>query len=184
MAIRGRFQLVTIVRVNAVAGTARVDNNATISLIRRKPPRRRVDSIGMKISKRLAGATIGLGLLAGCANDAGNGALIGGGVGALAGGIIGHQTGHAMGGALIGGAIGAGTGALIGHASDENKIDKQRQYDRGYDDARADGRYTGSPAPSSGYYSSSETTRSSLGSGGYQSSRTVTQSSTSTTYYR
>ena len=144
----------------------------------------------MKISLRIAAAMAMVGLSAGCANDAGNGALIGGGIGALAGGIIGNQSGHSMGGALIGGAIGAGSGALIGHASDENKIKQQKEYDRGYDDARSDGsyrsdgRYRAAPAPNSGYYSSSETTRTSVGSGGYQRSRTVTETSSSTTYYR
>lgn len=184
MSIRGRFHLVTVVRVRQRDRRDDGDNNARISLIRRKRPSGRVDSKGMKISKRLAGATIGLGLLTGCANDAGNGALIGGGVGALAGGIIGHQSGHTAGGALIGGAIGAGTGALIGHASDENKIKQQKQYDRGYEDARSDASYRSAPAPSSGYYSSSETTRTSVGNGGYRSSRTTTETSSSTTYYR
>jgi uncharacterized protein YcfJ len=80
----------------------------------------------------------------GCESDTGNGALIGGGIGALAGGVIGHQSGNTTGGALIGGAVGAGTGALVGHASDENKKDQRRSYERGYDEGRRD--------TSSGYY--------------------------------
>ena len=57
----------------------------------------------------------------GCDSDAGNGALIGGGVGAGTGAIIGHQSGKTGQGALIGGAIGAGTGYLIGNAQDKKK---------------------------------------------------------------
>ncbi len=44
----------------------------------------------------------------------GEGAGIGGTVGAIAGGIIGFQSGHPFQGAAIGGAIGAGTGAVVG----------------------------------------------------------------------
>ena len=44
----------------------------------------------------------------------GEGAGIGGTVGAIAGGIIGFQSGHPLQGAVIGGAIGGGTGALVG----------------------------------------------------------------------
>jgi uncharacterized protein YcfJ len=44
----------------------------------------------------------------------GEGAGIGGTVGAIAGGIIGFQTGHPFQGAAIGGAIGGGTGAVVG----------------------------------------------------------------------
>jgi len=44
----------------------------------------------------------------------GEGAGIGGAVGALAGGIIGYQSGHPLQGAAIGGAVGAGTGAVVG----------------------------------------------------------------------
>jgi uncharacterized protein YcfJ len=98
--------------------------------------------------KKSVAALFAVSLIAGCQNDAGNGALIGGGVGALAGGIIGHQSGHTGAGALIGGAVGAGSGALIGHASDENKLDKQREYDRGYQSGQRN-----SSASSSGYYS-------------------------------
>lgn len=137
----------------------------------------------MKQSKTLSLlATAGLLLgSAGCANDAGNGALIGGGVGALAGGIIGHQSGHTGAGALIGGAVGAGSGALIGHASDEKKLAKQREYDRGYEDAqRASYRQTPSQTPSSGYSSYSETTRTGVGTGGYYSSKSSTATKSET----
>jgi len=44
----------------------------------------------------------------------GEGAGIGGTVGAIAGGIIGFQSGHPFQGAAIGGAIGGGAGALVG----------------------------------------------------------------------
>lgn len=44
----------------------------------------------------------------------GEGAGIGGTVGAIAGGIIGFQSGHPFQGAVIGGAIGGGTGAVVG----------------------------------------------------------------------
>jgi hypothetical protein len=176
---------VTVVRLRQGVGTSRGDKKPLFSLFSRESTCRGVDLTRMNTRTHLACLTIGLATLTGCANDAGNGALIGGGVGALAGGIIGHQSGHTAGGALIGGAIGAGTGALIGHASDENKIKQQKEYDRGYEDARGDASYRSSPQPSSGYYSSSETTRTSVGSGGYRSSRTTTEtSSTSTTYYR
>ncbi len=69
--------------------------------------------------------------ITGCASKAGNGALIGGGVGALAGGIIGNQShGHAAGGAVIGGLVGAGAGALIGNEMDKSD---QRERDRDRD---------------------------------------------------
>ncbi len=53
----------------------------------------------------------------GCASNKtriGEGAGIGGAVGALAGGIIGYQSGHPLQGAAIGGVIGGGTGAVVG----------------------------------------------------------------------
>jgi hypothetical protein len=54
-----------------------------------------------------------------------NGALAGGGLGALTGAIIGSQSGHTAGGAAIGGAVGALAGGLIGNAEDrtERKIE-------------------------------------------------------------
>lgn len=58
--------------------------------------------------------------VAGCqqANHTGNGALIGGGLGAATGAVIGNVTGHAGGGALIGAAAGAAAGGLVGNAAD------------------------------------------------------------------
>jgi len=56
-------------------------------------------------------------VVCGCATNktrVGEGAGIGGTVGAIAGGIIGFQSGHPIQGAAIGGAIGAGAGALVG----------------------------------------------------------------------
>jgi hypothetical protein len=47
-------------------------------------------------------------------NNAGEGAAVGGGLGALAGGIIGHQSHDTAAGMLIGGAVGAVTGAAVG----------------------------------------------------------------------
>ena len=58
-----------------------------------------------------------VGLVSGCAENQtkiGEGAAIGGILGAAAGGIIGHQTHDDGAGVLIGGAIGAGTGAVVG----------------------------------------------------------------------
>ena len=101
----------------------------------------------------IVSAVTAVGLLlgsAGCQSDAGNGALIGGGIGALAGTIIGHQSGNGVGGALIGGAVGAGTGALVGHASDERKEAKREAYDKGYAEAQRDNARTTSARE--GYY--------------------------------
>ncbi len=56
-------------------------------------------------------------VISGCAENktrVGEGAGIGGILGAAAGGIIGYQSGHGLEGALIGGAAGAGGGALVG----------------------------------------------------------------------
>jgi len=60
---------------------------------------------------------------AGCSNlnHTENGALAGGGLGALIGAIIGHQTGHAAGGAAIGALAGGVTGGLIGNAEDSHE---------------------------------------------------------------
>lgn len=55
--------------------------------------------------------------MAGCeTTPAGEGAVLGGALGAGTGAIIGHQSGHAGEGALIGAGIGALSGALIGNA--------------------------------------------------------------------
>ena len=132
-------------------------------------------------SPALAALMVASTIFVGCQSDAGNGALIGGGVGALAGGIIGHQSGHAVGGALIGGAVGAGTGALIGHASDEHKKDKREAYDRGYDDAQRSNASSYRSQPTAGYTQYSETTRTSAGTGGYH--RSSERSYSSGEYY-
>jgi hypothetical protein len=50
-----------------------------------------------------------------------NGALAGGGIGALTGALIGHQSGHTAGGAAIGGAVGALAGGLIGNSQDQTE---------------------------------------------------------------
>ena len=68
--------------------------------------------------------TAGLGLslaIAGCANDAQTGALLGAGAGAATGAIIGHQSGETGEGAAVGGAGGAGAGYIIGNESDKAK---------------------------------------------------------------
>lgn len=77
---------------------------------------------------------------AGCESKAGNGALIGAGVGALAGGVIGNNTGsgHTAGGALIGAGAGAIAGGLIGHGMDESDRKKEEarytsDYDKNFD---------------------------------------------------
>lgn len=58
--------------------------------------------------------------LAGCRNlnHAGNGALVGTGLGAATGAIIGNQSGHREGGAVLGAATGALVGGLLGDAED------------------------------------------------------------------
>ena len=73
-------------------------------------------------------STVGFGI-AGCASNAGNGALIGGATGAGLGAIIGHNShGNTAGGAVIGGAVGAVSGALIGGAIDQQQT-QQRAFD-------------------------------------------------------
>jgi len=67
---------------------------------------------------------------AGCASNAGNGALIGGAAGAGAGAIIGHNShGRTGSGALIGGAVGAIGGALVGGEMDREQAE-QREAER------------------------------------------------------
>ncbi len=66
----------------------------------------------------------------GCASNktrVGEGAGIGGLVGAAAGGIIGHQSGHGVEGALIGGAIGAAGGSAVGAQMEKSTPDPQVQ---------------------------------------------------------
>lgn len=58
----------------------------------------------------------------GCASNKtriGEGAAIGGGLGAIAGGVIGNQSGHTVEGAVIGGALGATGGAVAGAQVDK-----------------------------------------------------------------
>jgi outer membrane protein OmpA-like peptidoglycan-associated protein len=59
--------------------------------------------------------------LAGCASTSSTqeGAVIGGGAGAVIGGIIGNQTGSTARGAIIGAAVGGAAGALIGRQMDQ-----------------------------------------------------------------
>jgi len=69
-------------------------------------------------------------VVCGCASNKtkiGEGAGIGGTVGAIAGGIIGFQSGHPLQGAAIGGAVGAGTGALVGSQIKKPTQDTQSQ---------------------------------------------------------
>ena len=96
---------------------------------------------GMKmksIAKQLILATAVFGFaigLGGCQNDAQNGALIGGGLGAIGGAVIGNQV-HGQSGE--GAAIGAGLGALGGYIIG-NEQDKQRYRNSGsyyHDDTR------------------------------------------------
>ena len=71
----------------------------------------------MKYVFYLSVLTVFLMGITGCAENKtriGEGAGIGGLLGAAAGGIIGHQSGHGWEGALIGGAAGATGGAVVG----------------------------------------------------------------------
>jgi hypothetical protein len=65
--------------------------------------------------------------LAGCASDphTGEGAVLGGLLGAGTGALVGAATGHAAAGAAIGAGAGALAGAAIGHSQDD--IDKQNR---------------------------------------------------------
>jgi uncharacterized protein YcfJ len=97
---------------------------------------------------------LGLGA-AGCANNAQNGALIGGGAGALLGGVVGnnvrhghghHRHGHTAEGALIGAGVGAVGGYIIGNEMDKKEQrDRERYYD--YDRRYDDRRYEPAPPP-------------------------------------
>jgi hypothetical protein len=85
---------------------------------------------------------------AGCASNAGNGALIGGATGAGLGAVIGHQShGNTVGGAVVGGAVGAIAGALVGGEVDRQQA-QQRAYDRPYEE-----RYYYAEPPPRYYYS-------------------------------
>lgn len=60
-------------------------------------------------------------LLGGCASlsNTQEGAIIGGGAGAVLGGVIGNQTGSTTRGAIIGAAVGGAAGAIIGRQMDQ-----------------------------------------------------------------
>ena len=62
-------------------------------------------------------------LLVGCGSHTGDGALIGGAVGAGAGALVGGTPG-----AVIGGAVGAGTGAIIGNQQDKRDREEGVEY--------------------------------------------------------
>lgn len=79
-----------------------------------KPSRRRIALLG--------GLGLSAALLTGCAN-AGEGAISGAGLGALAGLIVGSMSGNAGDGAAIGAAIGGVGGAVIG---DQNEREASR----------------------------------------------------------
>lgn len=96
-----------------------------------------------RTAKIIAAASLMLGV-AGCADNTGNGALIGGAAGAGIGAIIGNNShGRTGEGALIGGAVGAAGGALAGHEIDKNQ--RERDYNDGYYDR---GYYDAPPPPS------------------------------------
>jgi len=64
-------------------------------------------SVARRSITRIVGVGVLAAALAGCQSNAGNGALIGAGTGAGVGAILGHQSGKTGQGAVIGGAIGA-----------------------------------------------------------------------------
>ncbi len=71
----------------------------------------------MKKQMTFLGLLASVVLIAGCAENRtkiGEGAGIGGLLGATVGGIVGHQSGDGGAGVLIGGAVGAATGAMVG----------------------------------------------------------------------
>ena len=134
----------------------------------------------VSIFKPLVLLALGLGV-AGCQSHAGNGALLGGAIGAATGGIIGsYSHGRAGEGALIGGAIGAAAGGLIGHEMDNQErirhLEAERAYGRPYYDRppkyeryeRYDRReYAPPPPPPPGGYFESREYRSDRCNDGY-----------------
>lgn len=70
------------------------------------------------------GMLASLTLLTGCANDAQNGAALGGLLGAGTGAIIGHQSGEGWAGAGIGAAAGALGGYIVGNELDKDRHDR------------------------------------------------------------
>ena len=90
-----------------------------------------------RLLKRAASAAVAVGLVgvgAGCEGYAGEGALIGGGLGVAGGTLVGGHYGRPMEGALIGGLIGGSTGAAIGAQKDlqRERARNGEYYDRGY----------------------------------------------------
>jgi hypothetical protein len=77
----------------------------------------------MMLSRLQKLAIMPLALACGCSSlsHTENGALAGGGLGAVTGALIGSQTGHTAGGAAIGGAVGALAGGLVGNAQDQTE---------------------------------------------------------------
>ncbi|HEV3263553.1 MAG TPA: glycine zipper domain-containing protein [Gemmataceae bacterium] len=71
----------------------------------------------------LTAAVLPLALTCGCEglSHTENGALAGGGIGAVTGALIGGASGHAGGGALIGAGAGALAGGLIGNSADKSE---------------------------------------------------------------
>lgn len=71
--------------------------------------------------KAISSALLTLWLLTGCASlsSTEEGAIIGGGAGAVLGGVIGNQTGSTTRGAIIGAAVGGAAGAIIGRQMDQ-----------------------------------------------------------------
>lgn len=83
---------------------------------------------GIKITALTLAAILTLGSC-GTINNAGKGALIGGGSGAAVGGLIGGLIGKGKGaaiGAAVGSAVGAGAGAAIGHRMDEKAKEAEK----------------------------------------------------------
>jgi hypothetical protein len=119
--------------------------------------------MNLNIKRGLLGVTLLGGLVtagAGCQSHAGNGALLGGAIGAGTGAIIGHNShGRTAGGALIGGAVGALAGGAIGDAQDRDERSRSRSYDDGYRAPppryeRTETRYYESAPPPPAYYES------------------------------
>lgn len=79
--------------------------------------------------KKMKIAVLGLSLLAivGCSSNAGTGALIGTGSGAVLGAVVGKLAGNTAVGTVIGGAVGATAGTLIGKHMDKVKAETAAQ---------------------------------------------------------
>jgi hypothetical protein len=117
--------------------------------------------MNLNIKRSLLGLALLGGVAAGstgCQSHAGNGALLGGAIGAGTGAIIGHNShGRTAGGALIGGAVGALAGGIIGDAQDRDERGRGRSYDDGYRSPppryeRTETRYYETAPPPPAYY--------------------------------